>query len=121
MASSTNVQYLLGDLYDAMGSDKATIVTAMIARAQNYVDKWTGTATGNLVDNAVESFAALYILQRMMAGSSSANSISIGTINIGQKEILGQLSELRREGREQLGLIGRPTGASFKLTEQINT
>jgi|TARA_R100000501_G_C2620684_1_gene113930 hypothetical protein len=118
VASDTNVQYLLGELYDAMGTDKATIVTAMVARAQNYVDSYTGSKTGNLVDNAVESYATLYCLQRMVAGSNSANSISIGSINIGAKQIQTQISELRTQGKEQLAMVGRSTGSTFKLTTE---
>jgi len=119
-ASSTNVQYLLGDLYDAMGSSKADIVTAMITRAQAYVDEYTGSKTGTIIDAAVEDFAALYCVQRMVAGSSSAHSITIGEISLGEKQIATQIRELRRQGNEKLKQVGRATGR-YTLTTNRTT
>lgn len=118
-ADADNVQYLLGDLYDALGTNKDTIITAMIARAKNYVDEYTGSKTGGIVDNTIESVAAMYILQRMVTGSNSTNAINIGAIRIGAKDVRAQIEELRRQIEEQLGVVGRSSTARFKLTQPL--
>ena len=101
-----------------MGDDKDTIITAMLARGQAYVNEYTSSATGTIVDNAVEDFAALYILQRMVAGSSSANTITVGEITIGKKEISVQIKELRKQAVDKLKIIGRG-GTRFRLTDPV--
>jgi len=118
-ASDLNVTYLIGDLYEAMGDDKATIVTAMVARAQAYVDAYSGSQTGTLIDNAVETLAAMYILQRMIAGSNSTNRINIGAITIGEKEISVQVEELRKQFDDQMKMVGRGSSGRFTLTNPL--
>jgi len=118
-ASSTNVQYLIGELYDAMGADKASIVTAMINRASKYVTAFSGATSGDLYDTAVESWAAIYILQRMVSGSNSTNSISLGAITIGKKDIADQIASLKADAMSQLKILAGKQNL-FRLTQQLN-
>jgi len=67
-----NVQRLIGELYDMLSTDTNEadqIIDAQIARAEAYVDEYTGSQTGTLRDVCVEDFAAMFILQRMATGS----------------------------------------------------
>jgi|19_taG_2_1085344.scaffolds.fasta_scaffold02065_5 hypothetical protein len=118
-ASSTNVEYLIGELYDAMGADKATIVTAMISRGAKYVEGFTGESSGDMYDTAVETWAAVFILQRMVSGSNSTNAISLGAISIGKKDVGIHLKSLKADANAQLKAINRSKNL-FKLTQQIN-
>ena len=118
-ASSTNVQYLIGELYDAMGSDKDSIITAMITRAGKYVTAFTGATSGDLYDTSVESWAAIYILQRMTSGSNSTNSINLGAITIGKKDISDQIKSLKEDAMSQLKILAGKQNL-FRLTQQLN-
>jgi len=118
-ASSTNVQYLIGELYDAMGADKDLIITAMIGRGGKYVEGFTGVTSGDMYDTAVETWAAVFILQRMVSGSNSTNAISLGAISIGKKDVGIHLMSLKADADAQLKVINRSKNL-FRLTQQIN-
>ena len=118
-ASSTNVQYLIGELYDAMGTAKDSIITAMISRGGKYVEGFTGETSGDMYDTAVETWAAVFILQRMVSGSNSTNAISLGAISIGKKDVVVHLTSLKADANAQLKAINRSKNL-FKLTQQVN-
>ena len=114
-----NVQRLIGELYDILSTDTNTadqILTTQMARAEAYVDAYTGSQTGTLRDACVEDFAALFVLQRMAAGSSGVLAINLGDIALGEKPIAVQINEMRRQAQEKLNILGRKTKATLTLT-----
>jgi len=118
-ASSTNVEYLIGELYAAMGTDKDAIITAMISRGDKYVQGFSGVTSGDLYDTTVETWAAVYILQRMVSGSNSTNAISLGAISIGKKDVGIHLESLKADANAQLKALNQNQNL-FRLTQQIN-
>ena len=113
-ASAQNVKDLIGDVYDTLGdndTERDAVITRALTRAQAYVDGYTGNATGDLVDAAVEDAAALQLLQRAIAGSSEMTSIRIGEISIGEKNVNMQITFLKSELQNKLRVLGRKTKA----------
>jgi len=112
-ASATNVQYLLGDYYTEMGADKVAIVAAQLVRAQNYVDKYTGSQTGGVVDNVVEDLAASYCLIRASSAAGAGDSfdvavsgLSVSASSATTTEITGKLKILLDSIKDKLQLLG---------------
>jgi hypothetical protein len=77
-ASSDGVKSRIGDVYNDLPSTRDTDITEHLANAQAYVNEYTGSQSGTLIDSAVENLAAMYCCVEAAGGNSTGFNFSIG-------------------------------------------
>lgn len=94
----SHVKYRLGDIETNIGAGSNLIVNEMIADAYSFVNQYTGSVTGQIIDSAAADYAAAKVVDTMMGKDSKV--ISADFMNLSTNLKNSCMDKIKERGRK---------------------